>query len=926
MKNSILKKVTRICIALSFLFTTTSYGQLAITDTGNCLNHVLHATVTGTLPTGTGITGDDQYSGLFPIGFTFNFYGTNYTQLVIGSNGVLNFDATLAGGYCPWSITSQLLGNANMRNAICGPWCDILISAGGSITRTTTGVAPNRKFAVTWCGSHMYSCTAEWTTSQIIIYETSNIIEVHTAHKTACGWNSGRAITGVQNAAGSIATVAPGRDWNPSWTVTSPPEAWRFNASGPSYTVTSIPYSPLPYATSAIYWYDSTTGAYLGTGPYLTVSPSVPTTYMAAALGCNDTTKAYIHVLPASAGVGGIPHIRAVTSTNPTECGKCDGTITLYGVNPHQIDTVFHSINGVAQPPYVDSAALDSTIVLDNLCGATYDYIYVKVANCPSNQVGPIVLVTPVLAISNVVKTDPTVCGKKDGSIKLFGLTPLKPVSVAYNDGTPHTVTGTVAGDSTFLMTGLGAGTYTGIAATVGLCTATWPTVVLVDPPPYMPSFTLTTGPGCFGDTVYVTNTTVPAGYFSYWNYNYPSGSLDSTYIYHVYNTHQNPQPNKYTGSYVIALTYNTTNYHNPACELTYTVPVTFDHHLVPAFTSDRDTVCAKEKVVFTNTTSSALPANFFWQFGDGGIDNTAAPTYEHYDIGGHRIVTMTATDELGCVETATQDMEIIELAARTNVSDTDVCLKQPMPLIVWERFPNGNEYPVTYAWSQSPSGSNLDKYDVSNPMFSGIGNYTLGVTVSTSAFEDHINGCQVTLPVVLRSHPPLTITGLPDGPQSIRLGESLQFEVGGGVYYYWSPADGTINDPNINNPVVTPTDSVTTYTVQVMNLWGCLSMANIDVYVDQDVSQFVPSAFSPNGDGKNDIFRIVKLNSQKLVDFRVFNRWGETMFETANRETGWDGTWRGRPQDVGTYTYQIIVALPNGLNRTYKGNVTLIR
>ncbi|GAA4466810.1 hypothetical protein GCM10023093_21500 [Nemorincola caseinilytica] len=925
MKNSILKKVTRLCIALSLLFTTTSYGQLTITDTGNCLNHVLHASITGTLPTGTGITADDAYSGLFPIGFTFNFYGTNYTQLVIGSNGVLNFDATLAGAYCPWSITAQLLGNANMRNAICGPWCDILISAGGSITRTSTGVAPNRKFAVTWCGTRMYSCTAEWTTTQIIIYETSNIIEVHTAHKTACAWNSGRAITGVHNAAGTVATVAPGRDWNPSWTVIAPPEAWRFTPAGPTYTVAPITYTPLPYATSAIYWYDSTTGAYLGTGPYLTVSPTVPTTYMAAALGCNDTTKAYIHVLPATA-IGGIPNINNVTYTHPTECGKCDGTITLHGVNPHQVDTVFHSINGVAQPPYVDSAALDSTIVLDNLCGATYDWIYVKVGDCPSNQVGPITLVTPVLAISNVVVTHPTVCGKFDGSIKLFGLTPLKPVSVYYNNGTPHTVTGVVAGDSTFLITGLGAGNYTGIAATVGLCTANWPTVVLTDPPPYMPSFTLTTGLGCFGDTVYVTNTTTPAGYYSYWNYEYPSGSLDSTRLFHVYNTHQNPQPNKYTGSYVVALTYNTTNYHNPACAMTYTLPVTFDHHLVPSFTTDRDTVCAGEKVVFTNTTNSALPSNYFWQFGEGGTDNTASPTYENYNVGGHYTATLTATDELGCVESATQGMEIIELAARTNVSDTDVCLKEPMPLWVMAHFPNGNEYPVSYSWTQTPSGGNLTRYDIADPMFSGIGNYSLGATASTAPFEDHVNGCQVTMPVVIRSHPPLTITDLPNGPLSVKLGGSLQLSVGGGVYYYWSPADGTINNPNINNPIVTPTDSVTMYTVQVMNLWGCLATANILVYVDVETDQFVPSGFTPNGDGKNDVFRIVRLDAQKLVDFRVYNRWGECVFQTANKEVGWDGMWQNRPADIGTYTYQIIVALPNGLNKTYKGNVTLIR
>lgn len=297
MKNILTKKVAGLSLLLVFLFTA-SHGQLVITDTGDCNSHTLHATLTGTMPTGTGITADDAYSGVFPIGFTFNFYGTNYTQLVIGSNGVLNFNTALAGAYCPWPITAALLGNPDMRNAVCGPWCDILISAGGSITQSTSGVAPNRKFSVTWCGTRMFSCTTQWTTSQIILYETSNLIEVHTAHKTICAWNSGAAITGIQNAAGTLATVAPGRDWTPSWSVISPPEAWRFTPSGATYTVASIPYAPMPYATSGIYWYNALTGAYLGSGPFITVNPTVPTTYMAAALGCNDSTKAFYVINP----------------------------------------------------------------------------------------------------------------------------------------------------------------------------------------------------------------------------------------------------------------------------------------------------------------------------------------------------------------------------------------------------------------------------------------------------------------------------------------------------------------------------------------------------------------------------------------------------------------------------------------------------
>ncbi|NDC42432.1 MAG: hypothetical protein EBZ77_12940, partial [Chitinophagia bacterium] len=228
----------------------------------------LRAVLVGDAPTSAGITSDDGYSGLISIGFTFNFYGTNYTQLCIGSNGILNFNSSSAGSYCPWPISAALSGNSSVYNCICGPWCDIYIPAGGTITYSTVGTSPNRKFAATWCSTAMYSCTSQWITTQIIIYETTNVIETHIAHKTICSWNGGYAIVGVQDATGSASTAAPSRDYPTTWTATN--EAWRFTpVSSSSYTCSSISFAPIPYASSTICWYDSATHTFLGTGPTL---------------------------------------------------------------------------------------------------------------------------------------------------------------------------------------------------------------------------------------------------------------------------------------------------------------------------------------------------------------------------------------------------------------------------------------------------------------------------------------------------------------------------------------------------------------------------------------------------------------------------------------------------------------------------------
>lgn len=941
MKRFLLNRFTALSFLFSVLFTS-SYGQLTIVDTGNCLNHVLHATVTGTLPLGTGITADDAYSGVFPLGFTFNFYGTPNTSCVIGSNGMICFNLTLAGAYCPWPISAALLGNTSALNSVCGPWCDILISAGGSITYSTAGVAPNRKFAVTWCGSRMFSCTTQWTTSQIILYEGTDIVEVHTAHKDICAWNGGRAITGVQNAAGTLATVAPGRDWTPSWSVLGAPEAWRFTPGTPAssgYTVSSIPYAPMPYATSAVYWYDSTTGAYLGSGPFLTVSPTLPTTYMAAAIGCNDTTKAYIHVLPPSVGIGGIPHIDTFDVIHPSECGKCDGKIVLRGVNPHQIDTVFWSFNGVPQPSYVDSAALDSTITLSNLCGGVYDYVYVKVANCPSNQITA-TLVTPVLAVSNTTWSHPTVCGKYDGWIKLWGLTPMKPVSIGYNkNGVPQTpYVAMVAADSTVVVPNLGAGSYTSIVATVNLCSAPAAPVTLVNPPPYTPTFETSLGLGCKGDTLFTVNTTTPSGYYSYWNWGDGSYPQDSLNQWHVFKTHLNTP--KWKGTYTVTLTYNTTPWHDPACAVPTSKVIDIDHSLNAQFNIvtgstpvPADSICVKTPVKFVNTTTSGAGGSDYtptykWWFGNGDYDfnNTFEPEYDKYLFAGNFKAALEATDIIGCTDTDTQKIVVVSLDVRTNVHDTDVCLRTPMPIYSKPTLSSNLVGALNYAWTQTPAGSNLDKYTIQNPMFWGIGNYTLGLTVTTRPFGAMPDGCAATEEVVVRSHPPLILKDVTASGQIIKLGQSIQLNAAGAEFYKWAPENGSLDNPNINNPVATPQDSVTVYEVQGMNVWGCRDTATVTVYTDLDVDQFVPTAFTPNGDGKNDIFRILRLRFQKLVDFRVYNRWGEMMFQSSNPELGWDGTYKGVKQDMGVYMYEVIVALPSGENKSYKGNVMLIR
>ena len=156
---------------------------------------------------------DDQLSGALPIGFSFLFYGNTYTSFYLSSNGFISFDAGAGSGCC----TGQALPNATVpNNVIACAWEDLYPPAGGSISYSTIGTAPNRILVVQYSNIQHFS-SGNPVTSQILLYESSNIIEIHTASMPSDG---GSHTMGIENASGTLATVVPGRN-STSWSVTN---------------------------------------------------------------------------------------------------------------------------------------------------------------------------------------------------------------------------------------------------------------------------------------------------------------------------------------------------------------------------------------------------------------------------------------------------------------------------------------------------------------------------------------------------------------------------------------------------------------------------------------------------------------------------------------------------------------------------------
>lgn len=156
-----------------------------------------------------------------------------------------------------------------------------------------------------------------------------------------------------------------------------------------------------------------------------------------------------------------------------------------------------------------------------------------------------------------------------------------------------------------------------------------------------------------------------------------------------------------------------------------------------------------------------------------------------------------------------------------------------------------------------------------------------------------------------------------------IAINQPLQLTGTGGQYYSWSPA-GVMSNPNISNPIAL-LDRPTTLVLTASSDAGCATTDTMLVRVFKGPDLYVPNAFTPNGDGKNDRFIFFAIAMKKIDYFRIYNRLGQLVYHGLDA-SGWDGTMNGIAQPGGTYTWMISGEDLNGNAYRKKGSLLLIR
>ena len=320
--------------------------------------------------------------------------------------------------------------------------------------------------------------------------------------------------------------------------------------------------------------------------------------------------------------------------------------------------------------------------------------------------------------------------------------------------------------------------------------------------------------------------------------------------------------------------------------------------------------------VQFNGVSSAPGPLTWEWDFGDGFTSSGANPVHtfplsqQFYTVK----VRILPANGCGVVERS----KIIYPRGIMINADFDITMKCDSILVNFHNVSEVQPDPTSlhYTWNFGDGNTSTDV----NPVHRYDARLNYNVTLSVQSGTSCLNR-SVTKTVHLE---PFSIQAPTD--KVINPGESVQLFVSGpATNFSWTPPVN-LSDPLISNPVANPVFS-TTYVVTGTNDAGCKDTDTVFIKVKQLPGIYVPSAFTPNNDGRNDIFRPILSDEFVLKEFVIYNRWGDVIFRTTETGAGWDGKVSGRIQSSGVFVWRVsAIDMRTGLKEEKSGTFTTIR
>jgi gliding motility-associated-like protein len=708
-----------------------------------------------------------------------------------------------------------------------------------------------------------------------------------TATLTANGANNytWTPVTNLTTATGSVVTATPPSTQN--YTVTGTDTNGCVNTGTTSVTVYTLPKVTVT-STSICLGFPGTITAsgantYIwntsATGSTFTDTPNATSNYTVSGTDINSCTNTAVGTITVSPTL-------TITVNNGSICiGQQTATLTAGG-----------AVNYTWNPATGLTPATGSVLVANPTTTTIYT-ITGSVGSCSATAIST-VTVNP-LPVPTATANTPCLSQQTLN----IGAMPNGMQSYSWTGPNSFAASGQIQSIGAANVVSADAGTYTLLVTDKNKCTNTTTVQVTINPKPMISATGATV---CVGQTIKLSSNGAGAG-----TYNWSGPSPASTYTL-VSNSQDTSITNATT---VMEGIYNVIGTDAHGCQNAAFAQVIVNNP--PTINASSSTICEGQEVATLTASGAGTGGSYSWKplaglsLNTNGSIVTGMPSST-------QIYTVTGTDVSGCVN-ATMATITVDSLPRIIVNSDSICSGQQTATLT----ASGAN---TYAWSP-PIGLSASTGNIVTASPQATQNYTVTGT--------SVNGCinkaftvvvvyPIPIPDFDYTHQPVSILD----PRVYFVNQSN----GSIASYNWSFGDIYNNkdtSSSVKNPLYAYSD-IGTYdvTLSIVSTSGCSASVVKPVIINPDYTLYVPNAFTPNGDGRDEIF---KAEGEGITDFKmyVFDRWGLLLFYTNDINAGWDGHYQGKgpnilQQDV--YVWKIEASDFNNIPKNLHGTVTLLR
>jgi gliding motility-associated-like protein len=309
--------------------------------------------------------------------------------------------------------------------------------------------------------------------------------------------------------------------------------------------------------------------------------------------------------------------------------------------------------------------------------------------------------------------------------------------------------------------------------------------------------------------------------------------------------------------------------------------------------------VCNGLPVQFSDSSKVTVGLITKWSWVYNGVEFSSSQNSSRSFTAGPQTVKLVATGSNGCVSDTAFKTFVVNPNPDVSINFKNACKNVLVDFKAVDNSGTVSQWKWIFGDGATANTQNAQHAYNAN----GTYKIKLIATAGSGCFSDSLTG-DITI----------FSTNVFAGKDTIAAaGQPVQLNAIGGLSYTWTPAT-SLNDPNIGNPIAV-LNSTQIFTVKAFTPEGCESYDDVTVHIYKGPDIYLPNAFTPNGDTKNDLFKGTAVGIKQFNYLKLFNRWGQLVFSSSDHNKGWDGRWQGKDQPSGVY-----IVLANGID--FKGNI----